>query len=68
MIVDFGLLIFRSRDDAAGNEGLLAAGFVGIETVIADGLLAFRREVVGVMMLRFGKGIDRKKMAGMVCV
>ena len=25
-------------DDAVGDEGLLAAGFVGIEAVVADGL------------------------------
>ena len=33
-------------DDAVGDEGLLAAGFVGIEAVVADGLFSFGREVV----------------------
>ena len=32
--------------DAVGDEGLLAAGFVGVGAVVADGLLAFGREVV----------------------
>ena len=29
-----------------GDEGLLAAGFVGVEAVVADGLLSLGREVV----------------------
>jgi hypothetical protein len=33
------------RDDAVRDGGGLAAGFVGIEAVVADGLLAFRWEV-----------------------
>ena len=28
-----------------GDEGLLAAGFVGLDAVVADGLLSFWREV-----------------------
>ncbi len=49
---DFGGWWFRREigfwraDDAVGDEGLLAAGFVGIETVVADGLLPLGREVV----------------------
>ena len=38
MIVDFGLLIFRSR----GDEMSLASGSVGLETVVADGLTPMR--------------------------
>jgi hypothetical protein len=30
-------------DDAVGDESGLATGFVGIETVVADGLLRDRR-------------------------
>ena len=33
------------RDDAVGSRGGLAAGFVGVEAVVADGLLTFWREV-----------------------
>ena len=33
------------RDDAVGSGGGLAAGFVGVEAVVADGLLTFWREV-----------------------
>jgi len=32
-------------DDAVRDGGGLAAGFVGVEAVVADGLLAFWREV-----------------------
>ena len=32
-------------DDAVGNGGGLAASFVGVKTVVADGLLAFWREM-----------------------
>ena len=32
-------------DDAVRDVGGLAAGFIGVEAVVADGLLAFRREV-----------------------
>jgi hypothetical protein len=32
-------------DDAVGNGGGLASGFVGVEPVVADGLLAFWRKV-----------------------
>jgi hypothetical protein len=35
----------RGPDDAARDGGGLAAAFVGVEAVVADGLLAFRREV-----------------------
>jgi len=37
---------FRRADDAVGDEGLLATGFVGVEAVVADGLFSFGREVV----------------------
>jgi hypothetical protein len=30
---------FRRTDDSVGDEGGLAAGFVGVETLITDGLL-----------------------------
>jgi hypothetical protein len=35
----------RWADDAVGDEGVLAAGFVGVGAVVADGLLSFGREV-----------------------
>ncbi len=46
-IGDFGFRIGRIRgtDDAVGDERGLAAGFVGVGAVVADGLLAFGREV-----------------------
>ena len=37
---------FWRTDDPVGNERGLAAGFVGIETVVADGLVSLGREVV----------------------
>ncbi len=36
---------FRSSDDAVRNGGDLAAGFVGVDAVVADGLLSLGREV-----------------------
>ncbi len=36
----------RWTDDAVGDEGLLAAGFVGVEAVVSDGLPPLGREVV----------------------
>lgn len=36
---------FGQSDDAVGDERGLAAGFVGVGAVVADGLLAFGREV-----------------------
>jgi hypothetical protein len=37
---------FWRTDDAVGDEGGLAAGFVGVEAVVADGLFSLGREVV----------------------
>jgi len=34
---------FRRADDAVGDEGALASGFVGVEAVVADGLGGDRR-------------------------
>jgi len=36
---------FGRRDDAVGDGGALAAGFVGVDAVVADGLLALGGEV-----------------------
>jgi hypothetical protein len=66
MIVDFGFLIWRSRDEPVGDAGDLAAAFVGIDSVVADGVLGFGRDVVNESRKKIGCLVDFEVALGVV--